>query len=76
MNILGVVLLQLDRHPDHNKEPDLASQRSLILATLHIQPFDIARPLSGGPNLHGNELRMFGAKAFPQRILLMFIRNF
>ena len=69
----SVVLLELDSHSDHNKVPHprtlhwskYPSRRSQQYYISDNQPFDCT-PLSGSPNcVHGNELRLFMAKAFP-----------
>ncbi len=79
MSCCHVVVLEFDSHPEHNKGPDHAtcaglqthliyhsSQPNYNIKYQTTNPL-IVRYLFGtvhGNELHGNELRLFGAKAF------------
>ena len=77
INLWGVAVIELDSHPDHklrtlrlSKDP---CHISLILSILHRrQPTlwlqDLCLEVL---TVHGNELHLFGAKAFPLLVLLM-----
>ena len=81
MFLRGVTVLELDRHPDHNKNwPTYLAQvfwpiprTSMILTTLHSrQPTVWMHDLCQGVvTVHGNEWHMFWAKALPLLILTM-----
>ncbi len=72
MALLGGAVIELDSHPDPNKGPDHRlskdpSHRSEILAILtsRLQTLSLHDLCLEVLILHGNELRLFGTKAFP-----------